>query len=139
MDAKVYTNIMQTVMLPYAQEEMPLKWIMMQDNDPKHTSKLAKNWFSSNRVKLLEWPAQSPDLNPIENLWGDVKEAVFNAKPRNVEELWRVVQSAWSAIPLERCQRLVDSMPRRCAAVMAAIMAAQQSINKEHKRCYCFC
>lgn len=66
----------------------------------------------------MEWPAQSPDLNPIENLWTDVKKAVWEAKPRSNSELWAVVEKSWKSIPLERCQDLVNSMKRRCSAVI---------------------
>uniref|UniRef100_A0AAY5EG75 Tc1-like transposase DDE domain-containing protein n=1 Tax=Electrophorus electricus TaxID=8005 RepID=A0AAY5EG75_ELEEL len=83
--------------------KMPLKWVFQQDNDPKCTSK--------------RWPAQSPDLNPIEKLWSDIKNAVFDAKPKNAEEL-RNVQSSWAGISVRRCQMLVDSMPHRCKAVI---------------------
>jgi len=44
-------------------------WILMEDNDPKHTSKVAKNWKIANDVNRLPWPSQSPDLNPIENVF----------------------------------------------------------------------
>ena len=97
---------------------MPLKWIFQQDNDPKHTSRSAKNWFQAKGVEVLPWPAQSPDLNPIENLWADVKKSVAAKRPSNAKDLWVAVQEAWQQIPLTRCQDLIDSMPRRCAAVI---------------------
>uniref|UniRef100_A0A3Q3VNB2 Tc1-like transposase DDE domain-containing protein n=1 Tax=Mola mola TaxID=94237 RepID=A0A3Q3VNB2_MOLML len=99
MDQFAYVKILEEVTLPYAEEDMPLKWVFQQDNDPKHTT-------------------QSLDLNPIENLWGDIKNAVSEAKPRNVNELWNVVKESWSGITAERCHKLVDSMPHRCEAVI---------------------
>uniref|UniRef100_A0A3B3R1I3 Tc1-like transposase DDE domain-containing protein n=1 Tax=Paramormyrops kingsleyae TaxID=1676925 RepID=A0A3B3R1I3_9TELE len=68
---------------------MPLKWV-----------KQATSWFQSKKIDFMEWSAQSLDLNPIENLWGDIKNAVSEAKPRNV------VQSSWAGIPVHRCQKL---------------------------------
>lgn len=119
MDQHIYVDdILQTVMLPYADENMPLRWIFQQDNDPKHTSKKAKAFFLHNKLSILPWPAQSPDLNPIENLWNDLKNIVALKKVSNKNQLWTEIQKAWYSIPLERCQRLVDSMPRRCAAVI---------------------
>lgn len=118
MDQHVYLKILRDITLPFAEENMPLRWVLMQDNDPKHTSKRTKQWFKMERIDVMEWPPQSPDLNPIENLWTDVKFTVSKAKPRNVQQLWEEVQSAWLSIPVERCQRLVNSMPRRCKSVL---------------------
>ena len=78
-----YVEILNTVMMNYADEELPLKWKFMQDNDPKHSSKLVKNWFRDNRVSLLEWHSQSPDLNPIEHMWGILKKKITVYKSKN--------------------------------------------------------
>ena len=52
------------------------KWVFQMDNDPKHTSKVVAKWLKNNKVKVLEWPSQSPGLNPIENLSADLKKCV---------------------------------------------------------------
>lgn len=52
--------------------------IFQQDGDPKHTAKVVKNWLNNQKFSSIKWPAQSPDLNPIENLWAYMKKKLAN-------------------------------------------------------------
>ena len=61
---------MKDVLPLYSEEYLPLNWIFMQDNDPKHKAKSVTKFFEDEKVNLLTWSPQSPDLNPLENVWG---------------------------------------------------------------------
>lgn len=90
----------------------------MDIHDPKHSSKVVKEWFNKERVEVLSWPAQSPDLNPIENLWNDVKVKIGGKNFKNADELWEGIKKEWNSIPVSRCRTLVESMSRRCDATI---------------------
>ena len=118
MDQLQYREILSNQMLPHALEKMPHNWVYQHDNDPKHTALTVKNWLINNSITVLKWPAQSPDLNPIENLWIEVERRLGGRKFQKPDELFRAVQYEWEALPKQLLETLVESMPRRCKAVI---------------------
>ncbi|KAK3534957.1 hypothetical protein QTP70_002050 [Hemibagrus guttatus] len=79
-----------------------------QDLAPAHTAKI---WLNDHGVGVLDWPANSPDLNPIENLWGIVKRKMRNKRPKNADELKATVKETWASISPQQCHKLTTSMP----------------------------
>ena len=112
MNGEMYKNILNDHLVNEYADDLPLGWIFQHDNDPKHCCKLVKSWLSEQYIKVLEWPPQSPDLNPIENLWGTIKRAVSARKPANKGDLWQIIQEEWYKITPDQCARLVASVPK---------------------------
>lgn len=121
MKKEDYLNILQTNLPEFIDgTACPVEDVyFQQDGDPKHTSKIVQNWLSTQNFAVLKWPAQSPDLNPIENLWALLKKrlAVYERAPTNMAELWLRIQEEWSNIPEETLHKLVESMPKRIQSV----------------------
>ncbi|KAI1005657.1 hypothetical protein K3495_g2559 [Podosphaera aphanis] len=129
MKAQQYISILQenlTLCMEAASllQDMPPadQLIFPQDNDPKHTARATTSFLRSRDIKCLDWPAQSPDLNPIEHIWEEMKRRIgtYHDPPKGVGELWQRVQREWALIPASTCRNLIESMPRRIEAVLAA-------------------
>lgn len=122
MDADLYTEILDDYLFEtikyYGLEEK--KPIFQHDNDPKHTSKKAVKWLKDHQVEVIDWPPQSPDLNPIEHLWVELKRklSAYEKMPTSILELWERVESEWNKIRKEVCVKLIESMPDRVAMVL---------------------
>lgn len=102
-------------------EKMKLEhFIFQQDNDPKHTSRVAKNFIEENNIETLDWPPQSPDLNPIEHLWAHLDQKISREGVRNAASYFNNMVAAWEEISEEMIGSLIASIPRRLAAVIEA-------------------
>jgi hypothetical protein len=98
------------------------RFFFQEDNAPVHTARVARSFLTSSNVEVLSWPAQSPDINPIENIWSyiEVKIRQRDSQPSSVRQLEQWVKEEWDAVPVEYYRNLIKSMPRRVQAVLAA-------------------
>ncbi|KAI4872931.1 hypothetical protein NFI96_005306 [Prochilodus magdalenae] len=117
----VYQEDLEHLMLPAADQLYgDADFIFQQDLVPPHSAKATSTWFKDHGIPVLNWPANSPDLKPIENLWGMLKRKMRYARPNNAEELKATIRATWALITPEQCHIMIDSMPRRISAVIQA-------------------
>jgi len=106
MDAVLYKNILQSTLLPFIAQKFPRGHRFMQDNDPKHTSGLVTSFFETNNINWWKTAPESPDLNPIENLWHELKEHIRReVKPKTKEELIEGIKNFWKTVDRAKCTR----------------------------------
>ncbi|KAL0154275.1 hypothetical protein M9458_050388 [Cirrhinus mrigala] len=99
--------------------KMKRGWVFQHGNDPKHTARVTKEWLRKKHFKVLEWPSQSPDLNPIENLWRELKVCVAQRQPQNITALEEICMEEWAKIPATVCENLVKTYRKHSTSVIA--------------------
>ena len=92
INSNTYITILNSYLLSFEHTVRELTGrvvFFQQDNAPIHTAKITKEWFRTNKIAIIDWPANSPDLNPIENIWRQLKDNIQSRKdfPRNLNEL----------------------------------------------------
>ncbi len=126
MNSSIYQSILaQNLQASTRKLKMKRNFIFQHDNNPKHTSKSTKEWLHQKKTKVLEWPSQNPDLNPIENLWGDLNWAVHRRCPHNLTDLEHFCNEEWANIVKSRCAMRIDSYQQKT-----------ELCNKIMKRCF---
>ena len=101
MNSSDYIELLDNVLLNYAEDMDEDSWIFQQDNASIHNSKATKAFFRERNIKVMDWPARSPDLNPIENIWGLITQKVYeNGHFKSVKDLRDKIREVWSNLPL---------------------------------------
>lgn len=120
INSRMYLEIVKDTVEAEARRLIGPDFIFQQDNAPIHTAKIVKQYFRENDFTVLNWPPQSPDLSPIENLWDHLKTKISDKKPRNLLELRKLINVDWIKIEPDCCRELVESIPHRLCLLKAA-------------------
>ena len=122
MNAKWYREVLQNHLLPTIEQrfgEDPM--VFQHDGASYHNAKATKEWIQDKGINILTpWPGNSPDLNPIENLWSILKNRVDKQKPTNSGALQTLLKEEWGKVTEELSKKLVCSMPKRIADILKA-------------------
>ena len=118
----LYRGILQNTLVPFARHYFGDNYRYQDDNDTPHRARVVLDFLQQGNVTKMEQPPRSPDCNPIEHLWDELGRAIssMDNPPQNLDELRQALLEKLAQIPAQRLQRLVASMPRRLAAIIAA-------------------
>ncbi|CAJ0949444.1 unnamed protein product [Ranitomeya imitator] len=136
MNSEVYRDILSAQIQPNAAKLIGRRFIVQMDNDPKHTSKATQEFMSAKKWNILQWPSQSPDLNPIEHAFHLLKSRLKTERPTNKQDLKAAAVKAWQSIKKEETQRLVMSMGSRLKADRVTFRRIIVKNNAKKRRTY---
>ena len=107
----LYTQILKKTLLPFIRKVYPDDHRFQQDNDPKHTSRHAEEYMEENNINWWRTPPESPDANPIENVWHELKEYCCRVvKPSTQDELVNGIKQFWETVNIDKCTRYIQHL-----------------------------
>ena len=123
LNAQAYISMLTDHLIPFIEDkygEEDDQAIFQQDNAPAHSALHTKEWFFDNVVAVMKWPAKSPDLNIIENAWTWLVREVYQGHRQfdYLDDLREAIVDAWDRMPQTYINKLIESMPSRCADVI---------------------
>ena len=118
VNSEKYIELLEKHFLPWFREKCDDTYTFQQDNAPAHVSRKSTSFIQSQSLQILDWPANSPDINPIENIWSILKNEVEKRAPINLAELERIAKEEWTKIPQQKIRKTVKSMGRRIKQVL---------------------
>uniref|UniRef100_A0AAR2JSC2 Tc1-like transposase DDE domain-containing protein n=1 Tax=Pygocentrus nattereri TaxID=42514 RepID=A0AAR2JSC2_PYGNA len=112
-------EILRPLVRPYAGAVGP-GFLLMQDNARPHVAGVCQQYLQDEGIEAMDWPARSPDLNPIEHIWDIMSRSInqHHVAPQTVQELVDALVQVWEEIPQKTIRHLIRSMPRCCKEVM---------------------
>ena len=124
MDARYYHKVLVRHAVPSGKRLLGRGFIFQQDKDPKHMSRICSYYLrskeSKKELKIMTWPPQSPDCNPIELLWDHLDRAVRDRTTSSADNLWAILTTEWASLSQTILEKLTNRMPRVCKALIAA-------------------
>ena len=124
LKAPKYKQILIHHAVPVGKALIGNNLVFQHDNDPKHTARVIKKYLENKKrdgsLTVLNWSAQSPDMNIIEQVWTYMEKEKVKRAPVNLQQLWKVLQDIWTNIPVHFIQKLYDIVPRRVNEVYKA-------------------
>lgn len=111
-----YIDVLRGHMLPFYQ--IHSCELFMHDGAPAHRSRAVKTFLNQQNIEVLDWPGNSPDLNPIENAWNKMKNDLAKSRPTSIVTLKETLKKMWLTMDLSYFENLATSMPKRIQQVL---------------------